>query len=58
VRKSVLNQHPAIAALMAPVAAKLTTPVVLALDADVELDNETVSTVAHDWLVQNGFLTS
>jgi glycine betaine/choline ABC-type transport system substrate-binding protein len=41
---------------MAPVAAKLTTPVVLALDADVEIDNETVSTVAHDWLVQNHFL--
>ncbi len=56
VRKSVLNQYPAIAALMAPVAAKLTTPVVLALDADVEIDNETVSTVAYDWLVQNHFL--
>jgi osmoprotectant transport system substrate-binding protein len=58
VRKSVLNQYPAIAALMDPVAAKLTTSVVLSLDADVELQNETVSTVAHDWLVQNGFLSS
>ena len=56
VRKSVLQQYPAIAALMAPVAAKLDTPTVLALDVDVELDNETVSTVAHDWLVQNHFL--
>ena len=58
VRKSVLQQYPAIAALMAPVAAQLTTSTVLSLDADVEVDNETVSTVAHDWLVQNHFLAS
>jgi glycine betaine/choline ABC-type transport system substrate-binding protein len=38
------------------VAAKLTTSTVLSLDSDVELDNETVSTVAHSWLVQNHFL--
>ena len=56
VRKSVLQQYPAIAVLMAPVAAKLDTPTVLALDVDVEVDNETVSTVAHTWLVQNHFL--
>ncbi|MGD0372343.1 MAG: glycine betaine ABC transporter substrate-binding protein [Candidatus Dormibacteria bacterium] len=56
VRKSVLQQYPAIAALMAPVAAQLTTSTVLSLDADVEVDNETVSTVAHNWLVQNHFL--
>ena len=41
---------------MAPVAAKLDTPTVFALDVNVELDNETVSTVAHTWLVQNHFL--
>ena len=58
VRQSVLQAHPAIAALMAPVAAKLDTPTVLSLDAMVDLDNESVSSVAHTWLVQNGFLTS
>jgi osmoprotectant transport system substrate-binding protein len=58
VRSSVLQKYPSIAAWMAPVAAKLTTPVMLQLNAMVEIDNMTVSNVAHTWLVQNGFLSS
>ena len=58
IRQSVAQKHPAIAALMAPVAAKLTTPTMLSLNAMVEGQNLKVSDVAHAWLVQNGFLTS
>jgi osmoprotectant transport system substrate-binding protein len=58
VRSSVLQAHPAIAALMAPVAAKWTTAVMLQLNAMVEIQNMPVATVAHSWLVQNGVLTS
>lgn len=58
VTESVLQQHPAIAALMAPVAAKLDTPTMLSLNAMVDVQNLKVSDVAHTWLKQNGFLTS
>jgi glycine betaine/choline ABC-type transport system substrate-binding protein len=54
----VLKKYPAIAALMAPVAAKWTTAVMLQLNEMVEIQNMTVATVAHTWLVQNGVLTS
>jgi glycine betaine/choline ABC-type transport system substrate-binding protein len=43
---------------MIPVAAKLTTTVMLQLNAMVEIQNMTVTDVAHTWLVQNGFLSS
>jgi osmoprotectant transport system substrate-binding protein len=58
VRDSVLQKYPAIANLMTPVAAKLTTDVMLGLNAQVEIQNMTVANVAHTWLVQNGFLSS
>ncbi len=58
VRSDVLKKYPAIAALMTPVAAKLTTDVMLQLNAMVEIQNMTVADVAHAWLVQNGFLSS
>jgi osmoprotectant transport system substrate-binding protein len=58
VKDTVLQKYPAIAALMAPVAAKLTTPVMLQLNAMVEIQNMTYANVAHTWLVQNGFLSS
>jgi osmoprotectant transport system substrate-binding protein len=58
VRSSVLQKYPSIGAWMAPVAAMLTTPVMLQLNAMVEIQNMTVANVAHAWLVQNGFLTS
>ena len=58
VRSSVLQKYPSIGAWMAPVAAKLTTPVMLQLNAMVEIQGLTVVNVAHTWLVQNGFLSS
>jgi osmoprotectant transport system substrate-binding protein len=58
VRSSVLQKYPSIGAWMAPVAAKWTTPVMLSLNAMVEVQNQTVTSVAHTWLVQNGFLSS
>jgi osmoprotectant transport system substrate-binding protein len=58
VRSSVLQKYPSIGAWMAPVAAKLTTPVMLTLNAMVEIQGQTVANVAHTWLVQNGFLSS
>jgi osmoprotectant transport system substrate-binding protein len=56
VRKDVLQKYPAIAALMAPVAAKITTNVITGLNKMVEIDNQKVSDVATQWLTQNGFL--
>jgi osmoprotectant transport system substrate-binding protein len=58
VRESVLQKYPSIGAWMTPVAAKLTTAVMLQLNAMVEVQSMTVANVAHTWLVQNGFLTS
>jgi osmoprotectant transport system substrate-binding protein len=58
VRSSVLQKYPSIGAWMAPVAAKWTTSVMLGLNAMVEVQNQTVASVAHTWLVQNGFLSS
>ena len=54
VRSSVLQAHPAIAAIMAPVAAKLTSDVITQLNKMVEIDNQKVSDVAAAWLAQNG----
>jgi osmoprotectant transport system substrate-binding protein len=57
-RSSVLQKNPSIGAWMAPVAAKWTTPVMLSLNAMVEVQNQTVASVAHTWLLQNGFVSS
>jgi osmoprotectant transport system substrate-binding protein len=56
VRENVLQKNPAIAALMAPVAAKITTGVITGLNKQVEVDNQKVTDVAQQWLTQNGFL--
>ena len=57
IRQSVLKAHPAIAKLMAPVAAKLTTDTMVKLNAMVEIDGMKAADVARTWLTQNGFLT-
>jgi len=57
VRQSVLQKYPAIAALMAPVAAKITSAVITGLNKQVEIDNMKVTDVARAWLTQNGFLS-
>ncbi|HXA30219.1 MAG TPA: glycine betaine ABC transporter substrate-binding protein [Candidatus Angelobacter sp.] len=56
VRKSVLQKYPAIAALLAPVAARITSDVITSLNKQVEIDNMKVTDVATTWLTQNGFL--
>jgi len=55
VRKAVLQKYPAIAALMAPVAAKITTDVITGLNKQVEIDNAKPEDVAKAWLSANGF---
>jgi osmoprotectant transport system substrate-binding protein len=56
VRASMLKKYPAIANLMAPVAAKLTTDEITKLNKQVEVDKMNVNDVALAWLRQNGFL--
>jgi osmoprotectant transport system substrate-binding protein len=56
VRADVLKKNPAIANLMTPVAAKLTTAVMVELNKQVEVDKKNVTDVARTWLQQNGFL--
>ena len=55
VRADVLAAHPAIANLMAPIAAKLTTDVMVGLNKKVDVDGMSVTDVATAWLSQNGF---
>jgi osmoprotectant transport system substrate-binding protein len=51
----VLSAHPAIANLMAPIAAKLTTDVMVGLNSQVDVSGQSVTDVATTWLSQNGF---
>ena len=55
VRADVLRKYPAIAALMAPVAAKITSDEITKLNKQVEIDNQKPDDVAAAWLVANGF---
>lgn len=55
VRADVLAAHPAIANLMAPIAAKLTTDVMVGLNKQVDVDGMSITAVATAWLTQNGF---
>lgn len=55
VRADVLSAHPAIANLMGPVAAKLTTDVMVGLNKQVDVDGKSVNDVATAWLSANGF---
>jgi osmoprotectant transport system substrate-binding protein len=56
IRSTVLQAHPAIAAVMAPVAAKITSDEITKLNKQVEIDNLKLEDVARTWLTQNGFL--
>jgi osmoprotectant transport system substrate-binding protein len=56
VRAPVLSKNPAIANLMSPVAAKLTSDQITQLNKQVEIDKMSVNDVAKNWLTQNGFL--
>lgn len=56
VRAAVLRQHPGIGALLAPVAARITTAEITGLNRSVEVDHRPVSAVASAWLSANGLL--
>jgi osmoprotectant transport system substrate-binding protein len=56
-KSSVQKAHPEIGAIMAPVAQKLTTDVMVGLNKQVEIDNLKVDDVAKAFLTQNGFLS-
>jgi osmoprotectant transport system substrate-binding protein len=56
VRQQTLSKNPAIANLMTPVAAKLTTDEITKLNKQVEIDKQNVNDVSRNWLTQNGFL--
>lgn len=58
IKQSVAQKYPQIAGLMNPVAQKLTTSTMVSLNAMVEVQSQKVTDVAHNWLVQNGFLSS
>jgi glycine betaine/choline ABC-type transport system substrate-binding protein len=56
VRAAVLQRHPGIAAIMAPVAARITTAEITTLNRQVEVDKRPVTEVARQWLEKNGLL--
>jgi osmoprotectant transport system substrate-binding protein len=55
VRSTVLQQHPDIAAVINPIAAKITTGEITKLNKQVEIDNAKPEDVAKAWLSANGF---
>jgi osmoprotectant transport system substrate-binding protein len=60
VRLSVLQQHPEIAAIMAPVATKLTTDTMITLNGMIDSAGDSpqaIQSTATTWLTQNGFLS-
>ncbi|MEC3920155.1 glycine betaine ABC transporter substrate-binding protein [Nocardia sp. CDC160] len=50
--------HPDVAALMAPISALLTNPVITELNRKVDVDGREPAEVARDWMVQQGFVTT
>jgi glycine betaine/choline ABC-type transport system substrate-binding protein len=56
VRGPVLRRHPGIAAIMTPVAARITTAEITRLNREVEVDHRSVGDVAQGWLTRNGLL--
>lgn len=56
VRESVLNAHPQIAPLMAPISAKLTDDLMQELNGRVDIDGQDPSDVAYDWLKSAGLI--
>lgn len=56
VRKAFYDQHPEIEDLMAPITEKLTNKELLAMNARVDVDGESPTDVAWEWLADNGFV--
>ena len=57
-RKGVLDEHPELKDLFAPVSAKLDDKTLIELNAQVDVDGRDPVDVAHDWLQKEGFLAS
>jgi osmoprotectant transport system substrate-binding protein len=57
-RKEVLDEHPELRDLFAPVSAKLDDKTLIELNAQVDVDGRDPVDVAHDWLRKEGFLAS
>lgn len=57
VSDELLQQHPRLEDLFAPVAEKLTDEVMLDLNAQVDVDGREPVDVAYEWLLAEGFLT-
>lgn len=56
VREEVLDAHPEIADIVAPVAERLTDEELLALNAEIDVEGREPSAVALDWLRDEGFV--
>lgn len=56
VRSTVLQQHPGIAAILSPVAARITTDEITRMNRAVEVDKRAVTDVASQWLRNNALL--
>lgn len=57
-RKEVLDEHPELEDLFAPVSQKLDDKTLIELNAQVDVDGRDPVDVAHDWLKKEGFLAS
>lgn len=56
VRQDLLDAHPGLADLFAPVVAKLDDPTMIELNARIDVDGEEPVAVAQNWLTEQGFL--
>ena len=57
ISKKVLDKYPQLRDLLQPVSDKLTDPVLIDLNAQVDVDGREPADVAMDWLVKEGFVS-
>ncbi|MFF0340540.1 glycine betaine ABC transporter substrate-binding protein [Kribbella sp. NPDC004875] len=57
ISKKVLDKYPQLRDLLQPVSDKLTDPVLIELNAQVDVDGREPADVAMDWLVKEGFVS-
>lgn len=56
IREEVLNKHPEIRDILRPLGEKLNTDAMQRLNAEVDVEHRDVTTVAREWLQENGLL--